>query len=107
MFARMLELVVKPEKKPELFKRVKEEILPILNRYEGFVDILAFENEAEPTKAVTITLWHTKANAERYEREFFPKVKQIVEPYLMVPVTVKYFKLETTISNRLLSTVAA
>lgn len=107
MFARVLEFTVKAEKKPEFIKKTKTEVLPILNKQKGFVEILALENEIELTKSLVITLWQTKLDAERYEKETFPKVKQIVEPFLTVPAVVKLFNVEETISEKMIHMVAA
>ena|SRR5437763_14554639 len=73
MFARTLELTVKAEKKPELIKKAKVEILPVLHKQLGFVQVFALENEVKLNKAFIVTLWYTKMDAERYEREIFPK----------------------------------
>jgi len=107
MFARTLELNVKIEKKPELLKKVREEILPIIKKQLGYVDIIALDNEMEPTRPFVVTLWHTKTDAERYERETFPKVKQILDPFMTTAPVVKVYAVETTISQKLMETVAA
>ena len=107
MFARTLELTVKAEKKPEFIKKAKAEILPVLYKQVGFVQIFALENEVELNKAFIVTLWHTKMDAERYEREIFPKIKQIMEPFLVVPPVVKFYGVEETISERLISSMVA
>jgi hypothetical protein len=107
MFARTLELTVKAEKKPELIKKAKVEILPVLYKQLGFVQVFALENEVELNKAFIVTLWYTKMDAERYEREIFPKIKQVLEPFLVVPPVVKFYAVEETISERMISTVAA
>lgn len=107
MFARVLELTVKAEKKPDFIKKTKVEVVPILNKQKGFVEILALENEIELTKALVITLWQTKLDAERYEKETFPKVKQILEPFLAVPPFVRLFNVEETISEKMIHMVAA
>lgn len=107
MFARTLELTVKAEKKPEFIKKAKVEILPVLYKQIGFVQIFALENEVELNKAFIVTLWYTKMDAERYDREVFPKIKQILEPFLMVAPVVKFYGVEETISERMISTVAA
>jgi len=105
MFARTLELNMKIERKPEFTKKVREEILPILRKEPGFVDVLVLESETEP-KVFVVTLWYTKLDAERYEKTTFPKVKQILQPYLTVPSIVKFYAVETTISEKLIESVA-
>ena len=107
MFARTLELHVKFEKKPEFLKKVHDEILPIIKKQVGFVDIIALDSEMEPTKPFFVTLWHEKKDAERYERDTFPKVKQIIDPFLTAMPVVKFYTVETTISHKLLEMVAA
>jgi heme-degrading monooxygenase HmoA len=107
MFARTLELNVRLEKKPEFLKKVRDEILPLVKKQVGYVDIIALDNEMEPTKPLVVTLWHSKTDVERYERDTFPKVKQILEPFLNAMPIVKFYAVETTISQRLLETVAA
>ena len=102
MFARTLELTVKVEKKPDFIKKVKAEILPVLHRQVGFVQMLAFENEIELNKALVVRLWYTQADAERYEKQTFPKIKQILEPFLVTAPVMKVYKVEETISDKLI-----
>jgi len=42
MFARILDFEVKPEKKEEFVKAVKNEVVPILKKQAGFLEILPF-----------------------------------------------------------------
>jgi Antibiotic biosynthesis monooxygenase len=112
MFARIVEFEVKLEKKEEFIKVVKNEILPILHKTTGFLEILPFvpENTTEktiPNKVVNITLWSTKPEADKYDREVYPRVYQILKPFLTGPVTVRPYTLETTLCERFMETFAA
>jgi len=107
MYIRFLEFNLKPGKKVELLTKVKEEILPILKKYNGFFDLLPWAVETEPTKLFAVSLWYEKKDAERYEKEYFAKVKQIVEPFLTTPVIVKFGAVETTIPEKLFVGVTA
>lgn len=108
MFARILDCEVKLEKKEELVKIIKNEVLPILKKQTGFLEILPFFPEKmKEEKVITISLWTTKADAERYEREFYPKVLNIVKPFLTTPVNVSYHKLETTLCEHFVEALAA
>jgi hypothetical protein len=71
------------------------------------VQVFALENEVELNKAFIVTLWYTKMDAERYEREILPKIKQVVEPFPVVPPVMKFYALEEAISERMISSVAA
>jgi len=98
MFARILDCEVKLEKKEEFVKIVKNEILPILKKQTGFLEILPFFPEKmKEEKVVAITLWTTKSDAERYEREFYPRVVEILKPFLTATVKANYYTLETTL----------
>ena len=92
MFARILEFVPKFERKEELVKTVRNEILPMLKKQPGFLELLPFVPEIRNEKVINITLWMEKKDAERYEREVFPKVEQILQPYLTTPITWKVYR---------------
>jgi hypothetical protein len=107
MFARILEFVPKLEKKEEFVRVIKNEVLPILNKQHGFLEMLPFFPEIKNEKAITISLWTEKKDAERYEREWFPKVEEILKPYLTTPITFKYYMVETTLCEHFEKTLAA
>ena len=97
MFARILEITPKLEKKEEFIRVIKNEVLPILRKQPGFLEILPFLPEVKTEKMFTISLWTEKKDAERYEREMLPKVEEIVKPYLTAPFIVKNYMVETTL----------
>lgn len=108
MFARILDCEVKLDQKDEMVKAIKNEVLPILKKQTGFLEILPFFPEKmKEDKAVAISLWNTKADAERYERESYPKVLEILKPFLTTPVRVRNLKLETAVCEHFVEALAA
>jgi heme-degrading monooxygenase HmoA len=108
MFARILDFEVKPEKKEEFVKVTKNEIVPILKKQTGFLEILPFFPEKmREEKVITISLWATRSDADRYEREFYPKALDILKPFLTTPVKVNYYKLETSVCEHFVDALAA
>lgn len=107
MFARILEFVPKYEKKDEFIKTMKNEVIPILKKQPGFLELLPFFPEMMNEKATVVTLWMEKRDAERYERETFPKVENIVKPYITTPITWKLHKVETTLCEHFVQALAA
>jgi quinol monooxygenase YgiN len=97
MFARIVEFIPKLEKKEEFVKTIRNEVLPILKKQTGFMELLPFFPEIKNEKVIVVTLWTEKANAERYGREVFPKVEEILKPYLTTPITYKQYNVETTL----------
>jgi hypothetical protein len=108
MFARILNCEVKLEKKEEFVKAVKSEIVPILKKQTGFLEVLPFFPEKmKEEKVITISLWATKADADRYEREFYPKVLNILKPFLTATVQVNHYNLETTVCQHFVEALVA
>ena len=107
MFARIVEFIPKLEKKEEFVKVVRNEVLSILNKQPGFLEILPLEPETETEKMIIVTLWAEKRDAARYERELYPKVEGIVKPYLSTPVTFKHYNVETTLCQHSVEALTA
>jgi len=107
MFARIVELFPKLEKKNEFLKLVRTDVIPILKKQPGFLEILPFVPEVENERMVMITLWAEKRDAERYVREIFPKVSDIVKPYLISPIASRHYTVETSLCPHFMETFAA
>jgi hypothetical protein len=107
MFARILEITPKLDKKEEFLRVIKNEVLPILRKQHGFLEILPFLPEGKNEKMITISLWTEKKDAERYERDVLPKIEEIVKPYLTVPFVVKNYLVETTVCEHFEKALAA
>jgi len=108
MFARILEFEVKLEKKEEFVKIVKNEVLPILKKQNGFLEILPlFPENMKEEKVVNISLWATPQDAERYEKATYNKVNEILKPYLRTPITVKPYIVETKLCEHFVGALVA
>jgi len=107
MFARIVEFVPRAEKKDEFINVMKKEVLPILKKQVGFLDILPLFPEMKNEKAVHVTLWMEKRDAERYEKEVFPRVEDILRPFLNTPITWRLYQVETTLCEHFVNALAA
>jgi hypothetical protein len=108
MFARILEFEVKLEKKEEFVRVVKNEVLPILRKQIGFLEILPlFPETMREEKVFNISLWASRPDAERYEKETYLKVQEILKPYLITPITVKPYVVETKLCEHFVESLAA
>jgi hypothetical protein len=107
MFARVLEVTLKIEKKDELIKTVRQEVLPILKKQPGFLDVLPLFPEVANEKAIAITLWTEKRHADRYEKEIFPRVEEMLRPFLKQPVNVRPYDVETKLCDHLVEALTA
>ncbi len=104
--ARLLEMTVKPEKKAELFNKVREDVLPILRKYSGFMNVINMEVETETAKVYLLSIWRDKLDAEKYEKENFAKVKAMYEPFLTTPIAIKLCKVDETTFKQITSVAA-
>jgi heme-degrading monooxygenase HmoA len=107
MFARIVEFVPKFEKKDDLVKAVRFEVLPLLKNQPGFMELLPFEPETKSEKVVAITLWSEKKDAERYEREALAKVEKVVKPYLASPISSRCYNVETSLCRHFVEALTA
>lgn len=101
MFARIIEIAPNLGRKDELIKTVRQEILPILRKQPGFIELLPFVPEVETEHMFAITLWVERRDAEKYVYDVFPKVEQIVKPFLTIPVTARTYTVETSVCKHL------
>jgi quinol monooxygenase YgiN len=107
MFARIVEFVPKPDRKEEFMKVMKNQVLPILKKQTGFLEILPFVHELKDEKMIMVSLWMEKTHLEHYEHEGFPKVHEMVKPYLKTPITFKVYALETSLCEHFVQALAA
>ena len=73
MFARTVNLRLKPNSVAELTQTVDKEIIPLLRKQKGFQDKITFVVPGG-TQAIAISLWDQKENAEAYSRAAYPQV---------------------------------
>jgi len=107
MFARVCEVHFKPEKKAEVFKMLREEIVPMLEQCDGFFDEIALDLDTHPRKFYAISLWRDERAAEKYAKECFPKIYDMLEPFLVAAIGVKHGTIDETISKKFVTPIAA
>src|ERR1700681_3201409 len=80
MFTRTVEVTTKPGKARDLTTLIHDKVLPILNKQTGFADETLLVSDTEPNRVLAISFWNTKEDAERYQREQYPVVQQMIRP---------------------------
>jgi heme-degrading monooxygenase HmoA len=73
MYARHVSLNLKSNQREELTQMFEREILPLLQKQNGFTDEITFVSP-DGKQVVAISLWENKENADRYSRETYPQV---------------------------------
>jgi heme-degrading monooxygenase HmoA len=73
MYARHVALNLKPNQREELTQTFEREILPLLQKQNGFTDEITFVSP-DNKQVIAISLWETRENADLYSRETYPQV---------------------------------
>ena len=86
MFTRIVECRVKPDKRDEFNNKLRNDVLPILQKQPGFVDLIGLSSESDAERVVSVSFWKSKEDAERYHREHYQRIvdtlKLIFTPFL-------------------------
>jgi heme-degrading monooxygenase HmoA len=107
MFTRVVELTSKSGKAPELCNTIDDKVLPILKRQTGFVDETVIVSDTEPNRILALSLWNTREDARRYEREQFDAVQKTVQHLLDAAPEVSTFDVHTSTAHKLPAEKAA
>src|SRR5215216_2920123 len=73
MYARHVTCTLKPITQDELSQIFDREILPLLQKQNGFQDEIAFFDQ-DRRQVLAISLWQSKEDADAYTRETYPQV---------------------------------
>ncbi len=106
MYTRIVEITLKPGKLNEARDMMNREVAPVLRTQTGFVDSIALVSDTDQNTIVSITMWHTKAEAERYNNAQFPRLIEMIEP-MMTRYNVKTFTVESSTFHKIAAGKAA
>jgi hypothetical protein len=73
MYARHVSFNLKPITQDELNQMFEREILPLLQKQNGFTDEITLVNQ-DGRQVLAISLWDSKSSAEVYGRDAYPQV---------------------------------
>jgi quinol monooxygenase YgiN len=107
MFTRVVDLTSKSSKAKELSNTINEKVVPILKKQTGFVDETVLVSDTEPTRILGLSFWNSKEDAERYHREHFPKIQEMLKPLLETEPVIRTFDVHTSTTHRIASGTAA
>ena len=73
MYSRHVMLNLKPNHREELTQTFERDILPLLQRQNGFTDEIVFLSP-DQKRVTAISLWESREAADTYSREIYPQV---------------------------------
>ena len=101
MFTRVVEITCKSGKAKELSSTSNEKVLPILKKQTGFVDEAVLVSDTESTRILGLSFWNSKDDAERYHREQYPKIQEMLKPLLETEPVIRTFDVHTSTTHRI------
>jgi quinol monooxygenase YgiN len=107
MYTRVVEVVTKPGKARELSHLIDEKVLPILKKQRGFVDETVLVSDSESHRVLALSFWRRQEDAERYHREDYPKISQMLRPLLEAEPVIRTFAVHTSTAHRISGEKAA
>lgn len=96
MFTRVVEIQCKPGKSNEVCATASEKILPVLKKMQGFQDEMVLVSTTDPDHLLTLSFWNKREDAERYHREQFAQVTQMVRDLCERDPQVQTYDLNTS-----------
>jgi quinol monooxygenase YgiN len=101
MYTRIVELTTKPGKARELSETINDKVLPILKKQAGFVDETVLVSDTESSRVLGLSFWNKREDAERYHREQYPKITEILKPLLEAEPVIRTFDVHMSTTHRI------
>jgi quinol monooxygenase YgiN len=101
MFTRTVELTAKPGKARDLSTLINEKVLPILNKQTGFADETLLVSDTDPNRVLAISFWNSKEDADRYQREQYPAIQQMIRHLLDAEPVVRTFNVDSSTTHKI------
>jgi len=107
MFTRIVECHVKTNNRDELTTKIRTDVLPILQKQPGFVELIGLTHETNPERVVSISMWKSREDADRYHKENFKRITEMLKPLLTSDPIVDTYTVNTSTTHKIASGRAA
>ena len=107
MFTRVVEIHCKSGLTKDTTDTIQEKVVALLKKQRGFVDETILVSDTDPTHVLGLSYWNSKEDAERYQREDFAKVRDILQPYLESQPVIRTFDVHTSTPHKIAAGKAA
>lgn len=107
MFTRVVEVTTKSGKARELSQTIHDRVLSIVKNQPGFQDEIVLVSDDNPDQILAISFWKSREDAEKYNREQFPKVNEVIRNLIEGSPRVRTFEVDTSTVHRIAAGKAA
>ena len=97
MYSRIVEVTLKAGKN-DAFNEAMNKVLGILKAQPGLTDCLVMISDTNPDKALAISVWNSKDEADSYEKAHFGEVRAAIQDVIEGAPTVRTFNVQSSVA---------
>jgi quinol monooxygenase YgiN len=75
---------------------IHEEIIPVLRKQHGLVDLMILQSSDEPNRFLVSTFWETKDHAENHHRDVYSQLIGLLKAHMDGEADVRFFTIDTS-----------
>jgi hypothetical protein len=107
MFTRVVEVTCKPGKARDVSRTIHDKVISILKNQPGFVDEFVLIDDQNSDSILALSFWQSKGDADRYHREQFPRVTELIQNLVEGQPLVRTFNVEQSTVHKIAAGKAA
>jgi quinol monooxygenase YgiN len=107
MFARVVECQSKAGQGEQASNKLKNDVLPNLQKQPGFIDFLTLSDKTNPERLLCISFWTSREDADRYHRQHYDAIHDALRPVLEAPPILETFAVNVSTAHRIAADRAA
>jgi heme-degrading monooxygenase HmoA len=100
MFTSVVECQAKKGKTEVLAKKVRNDVLPNLQKQPGFIDLVALRGKDED-RVVCLSFWNSKESAEINQREHYDTIVRMLSSELATNPSLEILQVEVSTMHRI------
>ena len=95
MYSRVVSFTVLPDTCELTREIIHENIVPVLRKQRGLVDLLILQSSDEPNQFLALTLWETRDHAKHYHRDVYSQLIGLLKSHIDGEADVRFFTVDT------------
>jgi heme-degrading monooxygenase HmoA len=107
VYSRVVSFTVLPDTCELSREIIHEEIIPVLRKQKGMVDLLILQSSDEPNQFIAITFWETSDDAKDYHRDVYSQLIRLLKSHLDGEAEVHFFTVDTSTFHHIEEGLAA
>ena len=96
MYARIVTCTLQTEKREDFNQILRDQVLPILQKQPGFVDLFGMVSAEQPDNTLGIALWNSKEDTDHLYIHSEPLLDSL-KPLLTHPPIVAHYNVQTSV----------